>query len=71
MGDYSLPEDRARAVTIPALVLDGGASFGFMGPTADALAELIPDAQRRTLEGQQHNVDPAVLAPALKEFLAS
>jgi hypothetical protein len=70
MGDYTIPVERAKAVPVPTIILDGGASFGFLGETADALAELIPDARRRTLEGQQHNVDPAVLAPALKEFLA-
>lgn len=70
MGDYSLPTDRATAVTIPTLVLDGGASFGFMGPTADALAKVLPQGKRRTLAGQEHNIDPDVLAPALKEFFA-
>ena len=69
MGDYSLPTETAAAVTIPTLVLDGGASFGFMGPTADALAKALPNGQRRTLAGQEHNIDPNVLAPALKEFL--
>jgi pimeloyl-ACP methyl ester carboxylesterase len=70
MGDYSLPVDRAAAVAIPTLVLDGGASFGFMGPTADALAKVLPKGQRRTLAGQEHNIDPNVLTPALKEFFA-
>ena len=68
MGDYSIPTERARAVPVPTMVLDGGASFGFMGETADALVELIPQARRRTLPGQEHNVDPAALAPVLKEF---
>jgi pimeloyl-ACP methyl ester carboxylesterase len=71
MGDYRIPAERAKAVTAPTLVLVGGASFGFFGPTADALAELIPDARRRTLAGQEHNVDPKVLAPALKEFFTA
>jgi pimeloyl-ACP methyl ester carboxylesterase len=70
MGDYSIPEARAASVTVPTLVLDGGSSFGFMGATADALAKIIPHGQRRTLEGQEHNVDPNLLAPALKEFFA-
>jgi len=70
MDDYSLPIDRAAAVTIPTIVLDGGASFGFMGPTADALASALSDGHRRTLAGQEHNIDPNVLAPALKEFFA-
>ena len=71
MGDYSLPTERARAVPVPTIIIDGGASFGSMGETADALAQLIPDARRRTLPGQEHNVDPAVLALVLKEFFTS
>jgi pimeloyl-ACP methyl ester carboxylesterase len=71
MGDYTLPVELARSVRVPTLILVGGASFGFMAQTADALADLIPDAQRQTLEGQEHNVDPAVLAPALVEFFAA
>jgi pimeloyl-ACP methyl ester carboxylesterase len=70
MGDYSLPTERAKAVTIPTVVIDGGASFGFMGPTADALAEVLPRGERVTLAGQEHNIDPSVLAPALKAFFA-
>ena len=71
MGDYSLPEKQAARITVPTLVLDGGSSFGFMAPTADALAKVLPKGQRRTLPGQEHNVDPNVLGPALKEFFAS
>lgn len=68
MGDYTLPTERAAAVTVPTLVMDGGSSFGFMGETAQALADVLPDGQRRTLEGQEHNVDSNVMAAALKEF---
>jgi alpha-beta hydrolase superfamily lysophospholipase len=68
MGDYSLPAARAAAVTAPTLVLDGGASFDWMGETAQALADALPKGRRRTLEGQQHNVAPEAIAPALVEF---
>jgi pimeloyl-ACP methyl ester carboxylesterase len=68
MGDYSLPTGRAAAVTVPTLVIDGGASFGFMGESADALADALPDGRRRTLDGQEHNVAPEALAPVLEEF---
>jgi hypothetical protein len=37
---------------------------------ADALAALLPDARRRTLEGQSHNLSMKVLAPVLEEFPA-
>jgi pimeloyl-ACP methyl ester carboxylesterase len=68
MGDYSLPTDRAASVKAPTVVIAGGADFPWMLETAHALADALPDAQTRTLEGQGHNVDPAVLALALVEF---
>ncbi len=43
-------------------------SFPFMRETAQALADVLPDGQHRILEGQEHNVDPTVLAPVLVEF---
>ena len=70
MGDYSLPVERAASVTAPTLVIAGGADFPWMRDTAQALADALPDGQTRTLEGQGHNVDPAVLAPVLMEFFA-
>lgn len=71
MGDYSLPTTRAAAVKARTLVLDGGASPDWMHQSADALAKAIPGAKRRTLEGQEHNVAPDVMAPALAEFFRS
>ncbi len=68
MGDYSLPTERAASVKVPTLVMAGGASWDWMQNTAKTLANIIPDAQYQTLEGQEHNVNPAVMAPALKEF---
>ncbi|MFL5798323.1 MAG: alpha/beta fold hydrolase [Actinomycetota bacterium] len=71
MGDYSVPIRRAATVTVPAMVLDGGASPPWLGEAADAVAAALPSAQRRTLEGQTHDVSPEVLAPALHEFFAA
>lgn len=71
MGDYSLPTERAAQVTIPTLVLDGGASFPFLHPTAQALTAALPNARQRTLEGQSHDVAAEVLAPALTEFFTA
>ena len=71
MGDYSLPTERAATVTTPTIVIAGGASFPFMRATAQALAQAMPHAQTRTLEGQEHNVAPEVLAPTLAEFFGS
>ena len=69
--DRSVPSDRAAGIRVPTLVMDGGANqatMPFMGETARALAEAIPPAQRRTLEGQRHDVAMDVLAPVLREF---
>jgi pimeloyl-ACP methyl ester carboxylesterase len=68
MGDYALPTERVAAVTIPTLVLDGGASFPFMHPTAQALANLLPNGRQRTLEGQSHDIAAEALAPVLEDF---
>jgi pimeloyl-ACP methyl ester carboxylesterase len=70
MGDYSLPVDRAAAVTAPTMVIAGAASFPFMRETAEALAEALPNGQVRILEGQDHNVAPEAIAPVMKEFFA-
>jgi pimeloyl-ACP methyl ester carboxylesterase len=68
MGDYSLPTKQAANVTAPTIVLAGGADFPFMPETAEALANAIPGGRYQRLEGQGHNVDPAVLAPAVAAF---
>jgi pimeloyl-ACP methyl ester carboxylesterase len=68
MADYSLPTNEIARVTCQTLVLNGTASFDFLAATADALATGLPNGQHRTLEGQEHNVDPTVLGPVLAEF---
>jgi alpha-beta hydrolase superfamily lysophospholipase len=67
MGDYSLPAKRVATVTVPTLVLDGGET-PWLSHAADAVASNLPNAQRRTLKGQPHNVAPEAIAPALVEF---
>jgi len=58
------------SVTVPTLVIDGGASPAFMHNAAQAAVAAIPNAQHRTLEGQTHDVAPEILAPVLEEFFA-
>ena len=70
MGDYSIPTERAASVQVPTIVVAGGADFPWMPETAKTLAAAIPGAEVRQLEGQGHNVDPAVLAPVLIEFFS-
>lgn len=66
--DASIPTERAARVTVPALVMDGGASYPFMHVAAVALANAMPSGQHRTLEGQTHEVEAEALGPVLVEF---
>ena len=70
MGDYEVPAERVTAVTTPTLVLTGGASPPWMHETARTIVGLLPDGRHRVLEGQEHNVAPEAIAPALEEFFA-
>jgi pimeloyl-ACP methyl ester carboxylesterase len=69
--DASVPTEKAAHVAVPTLVMDGSASFPFMHVTATALANAIPNAEHRTLQGQTHEVAVSALAPVLVEFFNS
>ena len=68
MWGEPLPAEWRRQITIPTLVLGGGASPEFMRNPARQLAELLPNARLLTLEGHAHGAPPNVLAPILEEF---
>ena len=77
MGDHRPPSEFAK-ITCPALIIDSGASAGsqgmsglpkdFFASAADAIADLVPRAERRTFLDQGHVGVPEVLGPALKNF---
>ena len=71
MGDYLVPTEAAGRVTAPTLVIAGGADFPPMIDSARALAAAIPHGEFRHLEGQGHNVDPAVIGTVLAEFFVA
>jgi pimeloyl-ACP methyl ester carboxylesterase len=68
--DLSLPKERIATVTIPTLVIDGGQT-PWLSHAAQAVAEILPHAQRRTIAGQPHNVAAEALAPVLVEYFHS
>ena len=68
MGDGSPPVEDAQAATMPALVLEGGASLGFMHEAAEGLAKAMPQAERQTLECQSHRPKEEALAAVLAAF---
>jgi pimeloyl-ACP methyl ester carboxylesterase len=77
LDGYRLPADRLGEVTQPVLVVTGGPitephmsdlPSDFFDRAGDALAAAVPNAERRTLEGQGHMADPKAIAPLLKTF---
>ena len=71
MGDGSVPTERLASLTVPTLVIDGGASPAFLQNAAQVVAHALPTAKLRTLEDQTHDVAPEVLAPVLEKFFTA
>lgn len=64
----ALPAGLAASVDAPVLVLDGENSPPVMRESARGLAAALGHGRYRTLEGQGHDLVPAVLAPVLRDF---
>jgi pimeloyl-ACP methyl ester carboxylesterase len=67
LGNGSVP-DAVKLITSPTLVMVGEKSMGFMHQSADHIAELVPNAERKTIKGQAHAAAPETMAPVLIEF---
>ncbi|HZF58159.1 MAG TPA: alpha/beta hydrolase [Rubrobacter sp.] len=74
MGDIArggtIPTDVVGDVSVPALVLCGGASPDWMIEVGRQLAGALPDGRHSVLAGQEHAVSPEVLVPVLKSFFS-
>lgn len=68
MGNFTVPSERLSRMTVPVLIAGGGKSPEPLKNAVRGVAAALPNADLRWLEGQTHNVDPAVLAKTLKEF---
>lgn len=69
---YGAPLDAAEwaGVTVPVLVVTGAKSPAVLRQGSRALADVLPNAELRRLEGLSHNVKMDVLAPVLAEYFA-
>lgn len=67
-GTTEFPIASLSAISVPTLVLHGGASFPWIATTARAVAAALPNATLAELEGQPHAPAAAILAPALLGF---
>ncbi|TFC18359.1 alpha/beta hydrolase [Cryobacterium algoritolerans] len=70
VGDGLFHAVRLGKVAAPTLLIDGAESPSWAGTAVSVAARAIPGARRLTLDEQDHNVDPAALAPALIGFFA-
>lgn len=64
-----LPREWADEIgAIPTLAIDGGDSPAWMRNSVQAVAELLPNARRLTLEGCTHAAPPETVAAVLIDF---
>ena len=70
MGGSPEPLERWASLSVPTLVMDGGASPPWQRAAVRALASVLPDARQRTLADQDHGPADDVLAPVLVDFFA-
>jgi pimeloyl-ACP methyl ester carboxylesterase len=71
MNGFTVPAARFASIKTPALVMHGSKTDARLQKAARAVADAVPGAFHRTLPGQTHNVKPAVLVPAIVEFLTA
>jgi len=53
---------------VPTLAMHGGKTPARLRSAVETLVKVLPNVRHRELPGQTHNVRPAVLVPALREF---
>ncbi|WSF37465.1 alpha/beta hydrolase [Streptomyces sp. NBC_01351] len=71
MSGRPLPADRWQSVTVPVLVGSGDAGAPHMLSGARELAALADNFALRVFPGQEHNIDPTRIAPALTDFFTA
>lgn len=69
MTSFRVPRARFSTITTPVLVLNGSKTDARLKAAARVLAQTIPESQHAELAGQTHNVNPRVLAAAVRGFL--
>ncbi|MEU8270937.1 alpha/beta hydrolase [Sphaerisporangium sp. NPDC049002] len=70
MTGRPLPRDRWSSISVPTLVMYGGATEPWLVNAARAVSDLLPSASLMELSDQTHDVAAEALAPALTAFLA-
>jgi pimeloyl-ACP methyl ester carboxylesterase len=68
LDGFEAPVERLKAIGVPALIMGGSKYKANMKKAVHDVAGAVPDAKLVILDGQTHQVSPAVLAPVLKQF---
>jgi len=67
LDGFEVPQ-RFATITTPTLVMGGSKYKAPMKKAVHEVAAIVPGAKLEILDGQTHQVSPAVLVPRLKEF---
>jgi pimeloyl-ACP methyl ester carboxylesterase len=70
MWPFEAPAEELGAVAVPTLVLGGSKGGPEMLRAQEAVAAAVRGSEHGVLDGQTHQVSPAVLAPVLDAFFA-
>jgi pimeloyl-ACP methyl ester carboxylesterase len=68
MSGFVAPTARLAKISVPTLVMGGSKGAANMKAAVQSVADAVPGATHVTLDGQTHQVSPAVLVPELKGF---
>lgn len=71
MGDFSLPENEIKDISIPLTVIGGDKSPKVLRTAVKAIGEVNKRAEVIILKNQTHNVNAQVVAPVLAKFFGN
>jgi len=69
--DLTLPTELIASIATPTLVIDGDQSPPVMRAAARAVADALPNGQRKSLADRGHTIDPEATAPVVAAFLSA
>ncbi|HVS93845.1 MAG TPA: alpha/beta hydrolase [Mucilaginibacter sp.] len=71
MDGFKLPQEKAKAIKVPTLIMAGTKTSVSIQQAAKRLSELVPGNQFKMLNGQTHNVSEKAIAPLLIDFFSN
>ncbi|MHA7278156.1 alpha/beta fold hydrolase [Arthrobacter sp. MDT2-2] len=69
-NNFVAPRERLATIPVPTRVMVGGKAAPAMAAAQRDIAEAIPGAEHRVLDGQTHQVSEKAVSPQLLEFFS-